>query len=173
MKISHWFVLLLFAFLIVVLMIILGDPIEAATGSVHERFETMKHSENSVVSNSKVKWLAYFFGMGIICIFGFTITFGAKRKGAWKGIKPWLFISIIAYLIVFSLLTFKYWQYSENPAGQFFGGLPTVTALALYGLGFIPIILSIIYVLKFKEWILTEEDEQQFQKIIQKRNQST
>jgi len=108
--------------------------------------------------------------MGIISVFGFTVSFGAKRKGRLGAIRTWLIIGMIAYLSVFTLLTMTYWDYAEKGTGSFIGGLPVPTALMLYGLGTVPLILTLTYIIKFRDWILTEEDEARFQELVARRN---
>ncbi len=173
MKTSQWILLCLLGLGIVILLMLLSDPPIASTGKVHEQFNTMAHSGSSVTASSQVKWLAYFFGMGIILIFGFAVSMGAKKYGRFGDIKKWLFIGVIAYLLVFTLLTFSYWNYTEDYQLNIFGGLPAPTALMLYGLGTIPIVLTIVYVTKFRNWILTEEEEKRFKEIVKRRNERT
>lgn len=169
MKISHWFFIFLLAFgLVIVLLLFMDQPI-SPTGKAHEQFKTMLHSGESVIANKSSKWLAYLFGVGIIGIFGFAVSFGAKKNGKFEGIKPWLFIGVIAYLIMYTMMVYFYWDYSFTKDAIYFGGYPLPTALMLYGLSTVPMILTLVYILKFKSWILTEDDEARFAEIMKRR----
>ncbi|MFT5386662.1 MAG: putative membrane protein, partial [Saprospiraceae bacterium] len=169
MKTSHWFLILLTAFTTVLFMILISDPPIASTGKLHDQFKTMMHSGSSVIASAYVKWLAFLFGLGIIAIFGMAVSFGAKKYGQLKGIKSWLYLGIIAFLLVFTMITFIYWEYSATGSRTIFGGLPLPTALMMYTLGTVPLIFTLIYVVKFRSWVLTEEEEKRFQEIIEKR----
>ncbi len=172
MKISHWFLLLLCAFAFVIILLLLANVPESVTGVIHPDFQTMTKGGEGVALYLDTKFLAYLFGLGIIGIFGFAVGFGAQRKEKLKGIKVWLISGILAYLLVFSLLTFSYWKYVLEPRPEFFGGLPVPTAIMLYGLGTVPLMLSLIYIFKFKSWVLTDADEQRFREIVEKRVQN-
>jgi len=169
MKISHWLLIFLLFFGGVTLALLLGDVPDQSTGMVHEQFKTMAHSGARVVDAEEVKWLAYLFGIGVIGVFGFAVSFGAKRREQLKEIKPWLIIGVVAYLLVYTLLTLNYWDYAIEGNDKIIGGLPAPTALMLYGLGMIPLIISLVYIIKFRDWVLTEEDEIRFQEIIARR----
>ncbi|MFT7606848.1 MAG: hypothetical protein ACI8VT_004451, partial [Saprospiraceae bacterium] len=43
--------------------------------------------------------------------------------------------------------------------------------LMMYTLGTVPLIFTLIYVVKFRSWVLTEEEEKRFQEIIEKRKE--
>lgn len=170
MKISHWFLIFLLAFGIVTGLVLFLEQPKHPTGMVHPDFKTMAHSGESIIVMDHTKYLAYFFGLGVIGVFGFAVSFGAKKNGQFIGIKPWLFIGLIAYLLMFTLMTVKYWNYSYYGEAGYFAGYPWPTALMLYGLSTVPLILTIVYIVKFKSWVLKEEDEQRFQELVKARD---
>ena len=49
---------------------------------------------------------------------------------------------------------------------QITGGLPLPSALMVYGLAGTPLIFAVLYIMQFDTWILTPEDLEQFQSIL-------
>ena len=52
---------------------------------------------------------------------------------------------------------------------QITGGLPLPSALMVYGLAGTPLIFAMLYIMNFDTWILTPEDLQKFQSIMDRK----
>ena len=62
------------------------------------------------------------------------------------------------------------YQFSLGDAPpQITGGLPLPSALMVYGLAVTPLIFAVLYIMKFDTWILTPEDLQKFQSIMDRK----
>ena len=161
--------LLLFAFLIATLWV--SNVPENATGLTDATFSTLQKSGETVATNPNIKWLAYFFGLGIISIFGFFIFIGARKKDTAlrSRIYKMMGLGLFFYLLVYSFMVFAWWEYTATNSMDYFLGLPKPTAWMFFGLMSIPFFLSFFYITKFNEWVYTAEDEQRFKEILANR----
>lgn len=161
--------LLLFGLLIIALWA--SDVPENATGLIDTTFSTLNRSGDTVATNPAVKWLAYLFGIGIISIFGFMVFIGGRKKD--KIIRKKLYrilaIGISFLLIGYTMMVFSWWNYVETNSMDYFMGLPKPTAWMIFGIMFIPTIITFFYATKFEEWIYTAEDEARFAEIMANR----
>jgi hypothetical protein len=62
-----------------------------------------------------------------------------------------------------------YWRYADAMETQYFGGLPRPTAWAIYGIWSVPIIMTAVYVFRFDEWILDNQDMAVFSTLVEER----
>lgn len=153
---------------IIIALWVLPD-IPQATSQLHPEFKTMLKSGNSVTGQSSIKWLAYFFGLMILFIFVATIFIGARRKRSTGNLRYWLLAGSIAYAITYHLSIMAYWRYADAMETQYFGGLPRPTAWAIYGIWSVPIIMTAVYVFRFDEWILDNQDMAVFSALVEER----
>lgn len=113
--------------------------------------------------------LAYLFGLmatGTLCLF---LIVGAIRKGRLDGIRPWLILATLVYLIVYTLTYLSDVHYVETEHTRFLLGWPIPTAWMIYAMWAAPLLFVCIYVFKFRDWILTEEDESRFSELVKAR----
>ncbi len=166
-----WFFAFLAMFLILIAAIWLTPAVPGATGSLHPTFKTMLKSGDYAGGGVAIKWLSYLFGLGIIGIFGFCIFTGLKKKdGAIpRNMRLILFFGFTAYVIIYSLMVFSYWEFQQNDNPAFTGGFPVPTAWMLYGMWFVPAVITVTYIVKFDDWILTKEEEDRFHEIVAAR----
>lgn len=153
---------------IIIALWILPD-IPQATSQLHPEYGTLLKSGNPVTEQSSVKWLAYFFGLLILFIFVSTIFIGAKRKRSSGNLRYWLLAGSLAYAITYHFSIMAYWHYADATQTQYFGGLPIPTAWAIYGIWSVPIIMTLVYVFRFDEWILDKQDMEAFKMLVEKR----
>ena len=50
--------------------------------------------------------------------------------------------------------------------GKIFLGLPLPTAVMLYAVGLFPLILSVLYILNFDDWVISEKSFKEFQSFL-------
>jgi len=158
--------LLAFGLLIVALWT--SDVPQNATGFTDADYKTLLHSGQTVASTSTSKWLAYFFGIGIIGIFGFVLFMGGRKKevGIRKQVYRVLAIGLTLYLLVYSAMVTSWWNYVETNSMEYFMGLPKPTAWMVFGMLLIPFFISYFYITKFEDWFYTEADEKRFAEIM-------
>lgn len=159
----------LLSLLAIIIALWLLPAIPQATSQLHPEFGTMLKSGNSVAEQSSIKWLAYCFGLMILFIFVAAVFIGARRKRPTGNLRHWLAAGSIAYAITYHFSIMAYWRYADATETQYFGGLPTPTAWAIYGIWSIPVIMTLVYVFRFDEWILAKEDMEGFRELVENR----
>lgn len=169
MKLIHYFLTCLILLLVLIISLWFLPIPEHAAGTVHPTYKTMLHSGDHVLASTTARTVSFLFGLGVILIMYFFIRYGAIRKRGTGKLKLWINIGFVIYIIVYTLNFLSYINYETTGHDEFFLGWPTPTAWMIYGMWTAPAILMFIYVLKFREWILDEEDEAKFYEILEKR----
>lgn len=166
-----WFLAILISFIFVIIGLWVTPVLEFPTGQLHPIFSTMLKSGSSVADGDTTKWLAYLFGLGIIGIFGAMIYVSTdiKNKTSRKKFRKLYAFCFFMYVLVYSLMVFSYWNYRAEGAGDFIMGFPKPTAWMMYGMWATPLILTLTYIFKFDEFVLTPEELEKFHKIVAAR----
>ena len=167
------FYLLFFVLLSLLLIIALAavfPEVVGATGADHPEFIGMKISPANIDQQTSTRWLGYLFGIGIICLFGVMLFIGSLKKGVMTSIGIPLLVGIVVYLVVFSLMVFSHWSYAKHGGGDFSLFMPKPTAWMIYGVWFVPLIITIAYVLKFEEAIISDQEIEDFHAFIKEQN---
>ena len=164
-----WFFGLLL-FFIVLIIILWINPLSFATGQAHPEYSTLLKSGSSVMESTLVKWVAFLFGICIIGFFCLCVLIGARKVGKdQKRMYRYLFLGIVVYFLFYGVTVFSYWKYMASRADSFVLGFPVPTAWMLYGLGFAPILMTFVYLLKFDDWVLSPNEIERFKEILEAR----
>ncbi|MEL6922925.1 MAG: hypothetical protein AAFO94_02680 [Bacteroidota bacterium] len=165
------FLLLLLAMLALIAALWILPPLEMATGMDHPEFATMRHSGTSVAADTSVKWLSYFFGLGIIGIWTCCLLVGAYKTAfaVRRKIYRAIGIGIAIYVLVYTIMLFLYWQYAAGSTLTIVVGLPIPTAWMVYVFWFTPALITLLYIFKFDTYVLTGAELEQFQQIVAAR----
>lgn len=169
MKTIHVIYLLVTIFLVVIALLFSTEPPQFVTGQPHPELKTMLKGGSSMATNSNTNILAYLFGLcatGLLCLF---LILGARRRESLDGIRPWLIISSIVYLLVFTCMYLSDAHYVSSGHQEFVLGWPSPTAWMIYVMWSAPALFVLLYIFKFREWILTEEDEERFAELVKQR----
>lgn len=154
-------------FILLFLLVIIGlagmvPEVIGATGVDHPKFKGMKISPANIDQQTSTRWLGYLFGLAIILLFGVMLFIGNRKKGAITSIGKPLAFGIIIYLIVFSMMVFSHWSYAINDGGPFSLLMPTPTAWMIYGVWFVPLIITFSYIFNFEDAIISDDEIQEF-----------
>ena len=142
------------------------DPGENGHGVVHPQYSSMQIGGDTDRHNGSILSLGWLFGILQILFFVSLLTFGIHRDR----LRPAGFIlGGLSFLLVFTMIIITYQLSLGNASPQITGGLPLPSALMVYGLGGTPLIFSVLYIMKFDTWILTPEDLEQFQSILDRK----
>ncbi len=161
---------ILFAVLLSILAVIIVAAISPetpqATGIPHPEFKGMFVAPNNIDQAPHTRWLGYLYGITIILLFGTFLIIGNRKKGKVTSIGKWIGVAIVIYLIVFTLMVVSHWSYSDNDGGPFALMMPAPTAWMIYGVWFVPLIITIAYIFKFEEAIISDLEIEDFHKFI-------
>lgn len=167
--ISMWLFIFLVGFLFLIVLIWIFPVPTAATGMLHPTYSTMLKSGTSVAAVPLSKWLAFFFGIGVLGTFSFLLVIGAKKASAVKNrkINRSLLLGIGIYLAMYGWMMLSYWSY--EPGDGFFLGFPLPTAWMLIGMGLMPLFFTVLYIVNFNNWVISPEEIATFQQIVAAR----
>ena len=147
-------------------------PIEYATGFPHPNpeFKGMYVSKANIDQEPHTRWLGYLFGLGIISLLTSLLVMGNRKNGKPTGIIKWIGITMVIYAMAYSGMVISHWQYAANDGGSFFQFMPVPTAWMIMGIWFIPLILTLVYIVKFEDWIISDEEIKEFHLYLENRN---
>lgn len=158
MKSVYALLICLLALLLIMLLAWIWSPLAQATGVPHPEYKGMYISVANIDEARHTRWLGYFFGLGIIGVFGSFLFLGNRKKGKLTPISQWLWIGIVMYSIAYSGMVFSHWEYVAEGGGAFVLSMPIPTAWMICGVWFVPAIITLVYILKFESWIISEEE---------------
>lgn len=171
MKLMKGFLVFLGLFLVCIGFMLGTGQLENPTGQIYETYQSMLVSGTSVASHPILKWMALFFGIGILIVFSFIMFLGFRKGG--RKLNPQLKQSLLAgmglYIACFIIMTIVYWQYHDGTNLEYFMGVPSPTAWMLFGLGLAPLYFTTIYIIKFNDWVISPEELDEFHDIVRKR----
>lgn len=137
-------------------------PLADATGSPHAAFESMHHSRTGLAA---VDWwwlggLAW--GSLIVGSFAATLLLAARRRGRRTPFTRLVGVVLALYWLCFLLLMVA-WRMEWR---QHLMGFPLPTALMLYGLWGIPLLLTWAHYRCYDRWVLPPEQRLRFRKLM-------
>lgn len=172
MKLFYALFAILLLLLTIILLAAISPEVVGATGVPHPDFKGMLISPANIDEVTHTRWLGYLFGTGIIALFGVMLFIGNRKKGRITSMGKWLWLGIIAYFLVYTALVISHWMYAANKGGPFVFSMPVPTAWMIFGAWFIPLIITIAYVVKFDDAVISEEEIESFHEYLKEQNKS-
>lgn len=168
----------LFYLLLIVLVFLLGiillagiiNPVEHLTGVPHPEFQGMLIAPDTTDHYSHTKWLGYLFGCGVLLLFLVMLLIGNRKKGKIASIGPWIIGGMFFYFVGFSLMVFSNWTYVHNVTNEFIFQMPKPTAWMIYVVWFVPLIITISYIVKFEDSIISKDEITAFQEFLREQS---
>ena len=151
-----------------VLIFTIPEPINGH-GMAHHSVDGMRQAGDAWLQSKPVFTVGYLLGILIYLIISALIYIGvprAKRDGTFTLAHA---AATLAVLGMWSFLMYLFRQYlhSGDPMIDFAFPLPTL--VMLLGLWIAPMSFSLIYILGFRRWIFTREDEETFRKLMESK----
>ena len=169
MKTIYYLYAIICIFLVIILALCFTTPPDFVTGQGHPSFKTMLKGGDSLSETKTTNPLGFLFGLCTVSLLCGFLILGAIRRNSLENIRPWLLLSSLVYCIVFALTYFADTTYVAEGHERFFLGWPIPTAFMIYAMWSAPVLFVIIYILKFREWILPEKEEQRFYELLEAR----
>ena len=141
----------------------------AARGVDHPVHSSMKHGGSGEARHAGVLWLNWGFGVLSIIVFATLIAIGARKGLSLRGLGPWLWLTTIACVLALTFVVLSYRSYMSETSHSLFLALPPPSAVMLYMLLPAAALLTLLYVIGFKKWILTEEDFETYESLLADR----
>jgi hypothetical protein len=161
---------LLLAIVVALWVVTLGTLLIAeppgALGAAHPDFAGMRHGGSGLERHSLILWAGWAFGAVGIVFYVALMAFGTRRGAARRASAPWLLFGLCAFLAAWTGLVVAYRTYLLEGPGRLFLGFPLPTAIMLYVLFPASLILTAIYVVGFGRWVLSEDDEAAYDRLL-------
>ena len=153
----------------VVVALLLTPELGDVGGKPHEQFSTMASGGSASARHANVLWLGGLFGAASLVFFVALMAFGARKGASLRGLGRPLAASLVVCLSFWVWLLVSYARTMDNGAVSFFLTLPEPSAIMLYGFFPVTILFNLLYVIGFNRWILTEEDYQEYKRLVAER----
>jgi hypothetical protein len=136
-------------------------------GVAHARFPTTMYQGNIGSDRlAEVRWLGLAFALLQATFFVVILLLGNRRRGQ---MLVWFMTGGLLYAATFIALAVVDSFYAEGGARDIVFGLPLPTAIMVYGVGGVPIVFTIYYVLHFDRWVLQSDDLQRIVELAEQR----
>jgi len=132
--------LVLLGLLVVLIAAWVGPEVKYATGIRHPDYPSILIGVHHIDQLPFTRWLGFAFGIGVILIFSLVLLIGNRK----------------AIMVVCN------WSYMNEEATSPFLSLPPPTAWMIFGMWFCPMIITYMYITRFEEYIISEEEERAF-----------
>ena len=167
MRIFHLLLFVLLSLLVIILLTAITPVVQEATGVAHPDYPGMFIGPANTDMAVHTRWLGYLFGLGIICLFGTMLFIGNRKNGQPTVIAKWIGAGLILYVMGYTAMVISHWAYSDNDGGAFFTFLPQPTAWMIFVVWFIPLIITLSYVIHFDKGVISEEEVADFHKFLE------
>ncbi|MEM6763534.1 MAG: hypothetical protein AAF824_23120 [Bacteroidota bacterium] len=160
MKPANWLFLLVCLTVAIMACLFGLLPSEVSGQGTHSEFSSMRSSGWILTDFPLIKGLTFILGLLILGIFTISTYLGVKNSsGDSNRLLVFIWgVGFLLYSLMYGMLLFSHVTYIGGDNPSYLGGLPAPTAWMLYGLGVIPIIFTLIYIFKFDQWVLSQED---------------
>ena len=170
--------LLFLSSLAILLLMLAGFFVSGSTTPMmapHPDHPTILISKTAHIDQGQYVGLGYAIGLSIIALMVASIFLGNRKAGKRTPIHQWMGWGSVIYVIIFSLMTYSYWDYSQLGNTSFFGGFPLPSAWMIYGIWLSPLLLAAVIIWGFDRWIFTPKDLEDFQELVaeNKRNNNS
>lgn len=159
--------------LLLTLALAISPEVPYATGLPHPEFGTnILIAPNNIDQASHTRWMGYLYGLGILGIFWSFLTIGTRKKGKKTIMVKWISICFVIYVFVYTMMTISHWSYTDNNGSDFIFSMPLPTAWMIYGMWFVPMIITIAFVVFFERAVISDEEIKDFEDYIKSRQES-
>jgi len=151
-----------------VLIFSIPEPINGH-GMAHHSVDGMRRAGDAWLQSKPVYAAGYLLGVLIYLIISALIYIGVprgKRDGKFTLAHS---AATLVVLAMWSLLMYLFRHYLHSGDPMIDLAFPTPTLVMLLGLWIAPVSFSLVYILGFRRWIYTPEDEETFRRLMENR----
>ncbi|MFQ5982700.1 MAG: hypothetical protein ACE5KS_04930 [Woeseiaceae bacterium] len=151
----------------VVGVLLVGEP-TASTGMAHLAVEGMRSGGDGLTRFAPVSSIALVMFSAILVLFGVLLYLGVSKHRRMKQCRAWIAAGTIALLLVWWSMFGTYSEYLASGEFRLLLGFPLPTAFMVYGLWLGGFVFVIAYVIGFRSFVISEEDEVAYHKLLEK-----
>ena len=150
----------------ILLAILLAEPVPGSGGVPHPTIAGLMIGGDGAARLAEIGGLAFAFQCLLLLLIVALAALGVSGKHHSMKLYGLLLATYLWTLFIWWQMYFSHQQFMETGETGYFLGFPVATAWQMYGtwLGAIPLIL--IYVVGFKTFIHSDEDEQAYQQLL-------
>lgn len=152
---------------VVIVLVLISPEVESSHGVTHPTFDqSMLQGGDGQQRHRNVRWLGLAFALLEVAFFVGCLLLGLRRL---RGHIAFFIGFGCLFAIAVTLMVVFDQAYASGDSRQIVLGFPLPTALMIYGVGGAPLAFVLIYMLKFDRWILTPEDMERFEQLVQEQ----
>ena len=154
------------------LLIGLAEAPPNAAGLPHPAIAEMRSGGDGAARLEAIGGYAFAFQSLLLLFAALLCTLSvspARRSPAFLG---WMAVTFLANMLPWQQMYFQHQAFLETGKTGWFAGFPAATAWQVYGVWFAGIALIAIYSAGFRHYILSENDEQRFRKLLRESGES-
>lgn len=156
--------------LLVLLTVALALPQPPGSfGMPHPKVEGLLHGGSGAERHGGRLGLSWAIGGFELLFFLSLIALGARQRESLRGLGRPLLLGGAIYMAIWTLLMVAYGRYLAQGEPALVLALPEPTAVMLYLLYPMPAFFIALYVVGFRRWVLTEEDQLAFDHLVDER----
>ncbi len=156
--------------LLVLFVIALALPQPPASyGMPHPEVEGLLHGGSGPERHGGRLGLGWAIGGFELLFFLSLIALGTRQRADLRGLGKPLMLGGAVYVAIWTLLMVAYGRYLGQAEPSLVLALPEPTAVMLYLLYPMPAFFIALYVIGFRRWVLTEDDQAAFDRLVLER----
>ena len=156
----------------ILLLIYFSPTVSNAAGLNHPVYAGMKIGGDGAARIAPITGLAFIFQVLVLAQFACFVALGVAEKRRNLTFFGALTVCYLITVFVWWRLFAGHQAFLNSGETHYFLGFPTATAWAVYGIYLAGVSFIALYVLGFKQFVWSDQDEEDFQQLI-KNNQST
>lgn len=145
-------------------VVVIGEA-EPSHGVPHPDFPgTMLAGGAAALGPGPIRWLGLALGLVEVAFFVGCLMLAMRRLEG----KTRIFLMMgAAYALAFAAMVVADHYYVTGASRTIVLGFPLPTALMVYGVGGVPVLFCLLYVVQFDRWILTPDDMARFERLVE------
>ncbi len=151
----------------VVAVFLVEEP-AGSTGMPHATIEAMRSGGDGLTRFAPVNTITLVMQSAIFVMFGALLYMGISVHRRTRQCKFWITAGTIALLFVWWAIYGTFSDYLASGELRMFLGFPVPTAFTIYGLWLAGFVFVIAYVVGFRSFVFTEQDEIAYQELLEK-----
>ncbi|MDA0804753.1 MAG: hypothetical protein O3A23_03810 [Proteobacteria bacterium] len=151
---------------VILLLILTADPVANAGGAAHPVFAGMRIGGDGLARLETIGSLGYAFQALLLSLIVAFATLGVSERHRTPRLRAYMIATLVFSLFILWRMVASHLNFIATGETSYFMGFPTATAWAMYGvwLGGIPLVF--IYTLGFRQFIYTDEDQAEFERLV-------
>lgn len=158
------------ALCVILVLIGISPSVENAAGLAHPDIPGMRVGGDGQARVESISTLAFLFQVFVLIQFACFIALGVTEKKRTAKFFLMIFACFLATLFVWWKIYTGHQTYLDEGVTQYVLGFPTSTAWVVYNIWLSGLSFVIVYVLGFKHYIWSDQDEADFNTLLQANN---